>query len=342
MTTNKKAVEASGVKKIVPEKVDVIAANDEAKKPNQPALLNQKRTKMIAEQENAEVKKESNEAENPFARKIIKARRRFNDSEIVGQNDKEESTRDDADVETRGKFVLKGSLGTTATTDSDAKPEPPKFNFANSLKMAQEGKGFKADTDISKNLGHEAKMFANKNLFSNPMVKQLPPVKSSDEPVFGQKPTMKRESEPGKRKSFVQTNPLNSTDALRVQKSMSRENADGTFGGSDSPVVKSLFDVKGNSKYKADDSKDQQKKSFLFDSKDKKRLSEMSDVKGITIKAGAEEVKSSSGPFAKPVNPFENKGFKPEFKPENASKNPFTSGVSLFSNPFAADRKSGE
>ena len=122
--------------------------------------------------------------------------------------------------------------------------------------MANEGKIFKADTDITKNLGHEAKMFANKNLFSNPMVKQLPPVKSSAEPVFGQKPAMKTESEPGKRKSFVQTNPLNSTDALRVKKSMSTQNEDGTFGGSDSPAVKSLFDVKGNSKFKTEDSKD--------------------------------------------------------------------------------------
>ena len=145
---------------------------------------------MIADQENAESKNklEANDGE----RKIIKARRKFSQlSEEVG---KEESTRD-ADIAPRGKFVLKGSLG-APTTAQETKPAAFSFNFANSVKAAEKGEELKASTNIYDKLGNQVKMFANKNLFSNPMVKELPPVKGledKDKSIFKKGPTMKTE-----------------------------------------------------------------------------------------------------------------------------------------------------
>ena len=90
----------------------------ETPKSKQPLLLNQKRTKMTVDNESNEkdVMKES-QIEQTGERKIIKARRRFNDSELVGEAGKEESTRDDADTGARGKFVLKSSLSSNPTSD---------------------------------------------------------------------------------------------------------------------------------------------------------------------------------------------------------------------------------
>ena len=47
---------------------------------------------------------------------------------------------------------------------------------------------------------------------------------------------------------LVQENPLNSCDALKMRKELSQTSDE----VSEIPVVKSLFDVKGNSKYKKD------------------------------------------------------------------------------------------
>ena len=131
--------------------------------------------------------------------------------------EKEESTRD-ADIAPRGKFVLNQSLG-APTSDKDVKPAPFSFNFANSVKAAEKGEELKYSTNIYDKLGNQVKMFANKNLFSNPMVKQLPPVKGlevKEKTIFNKGPTMKTEAN-DKRKSFIQANPLNSEHALRMK-----------------------------------------------------------------------------------------------------------------------------
>ena len=124
---------------------------------------------------------------------------------------------------------------------------------------------------------------------------------------------------------------------------MSRQSADGVWGGegSESPVLKSLFDIKGNSKYKMGDDEKEKKTTFMFGSKDMKRLSEMTADKGVVIKQGGEEVKTSNGPFAKAVNPFEKKDFNIQFK-SDSNANPFAGGAGLFTNPFGKDKKEGE
>ena len=318
-TKNNKTVEETPVKKIVPTKL----SEEESKNltPAQPSnakpvLLNQKRTKMIADQENAESdKKESQIEVGGEERKIIKARRKFRDSELDGEPGKEESTREDVDLAPRGKFALKASFG-GPTTEQEAKPAKPTFNFGDSLKAAAKGEEVKASTNIYDKLGNQVKIFANKNLFANPMVKQLPPVKALDKEeksLFSKGPIMKTEKDE-KRKSFVQANPLNSSDALRIKKSMSRCSESGEWGaGSDSPVLKSLFDVKGNSKFK--------NRSFKFDSKGK-RINESSssdeDSSSSSESSDEEEdkVKTGKGPFSNAVNPFQKKNnFNFTFKP---------------------------
>ena len=47
---------------------------------------------------------------------------------------------------------------------------------------------------------------------------------------------------------LVQENPLNSHDALKMRKELSCNSDDGD--GTETPVVKSLFDIPGNSKFK--------------------------------------------------------------------------------------------
>lgn len=47
---------------------------------------------------------------------------------------------------------------------------------------------------------------------------------------------------------LIQANPLNSTDALKMRKELSQ----GSNEGHETPIIKSLFDVKGNSKFKND------------------------------------------------------------------------------------------
>ena len=66
-----------------------------------------------------------------------------------------------------------------------------------------------------------------------------------------------------KRKSYVQENPLNSGDALKIKKERSKQDSDGVWGGGqDSPTLKSLFDVKGNSKFKLGKTEEDKKKSI--------------------------------------------------------------------------------
>ena len=127
---------------------------------------------MIADNDNSESveKKESQIEVNGEERKIIKARRKFRDSQLDGETGKEESTRDDVDIAPRGKFVLKASFG-GPTAEQISKPAQPSFNFSNSLKAAEKGEELKNSTNIYDKLGNQVKMFANKNLFANPMVK---------------------------------------------------------------------------------------------------------------------------------------------------------------------------
>ena len=47
---------------------------------------------------------------------------------------------------------------------------------------------------------------------------------------------------------LIQANPLNSTDALKMRKELSQSSNE----GHETPIIKSLFDVKGNSKFKND------------------------------------------------------------------------------------------
>ena len=48
------------------------------------------------------------------------------------------------------------------------------------------------------------------------------------------------------KKLLVQPNPLNSTDALKLKSELSEDGDKGR----ETPIVKSLFDIKGNSKFK--------------------------------------------------------------------------------------------
>ena len=119
---------------------------------------------------------------------------------------------------------------------------------------------------------------------------------------------------------LVQANPLNSSDALKMRKEMSQSD-DGEQ--EEIPVVRSLFDVKGNSKFRPDN----QKKS-----EDLLKSSQGSDDDD----ESEEEEKKDPSAAAKPSFIGKHEFNKNPFLPKkDGASAVFTTGVSLWANPFA-------
>lgn len=98
-------------------------------------------------------------------------------------------------------------------------------------------------------LNDERKFFVNKNLFENQTLKLLaPPESTKKEPNKEESLqnsintiTLPSKSE-GAPQTLIQQNPLSSTASIKLHQSFAKEE--------ESPVVKSLFDFRGNSKKK--------------------------------------------------------------------------------------------
>ena len=118
---------------------------------------------------------------------------------------------------------------------------------------------------------------------------------------------------------LVQANPLNSSDALKMRKELSQSD-DGEK--EEVPFVRSLFDVKGNSKFKPENERK---------SEDLLKASEGSD----DGHESEEEEKKEPLAAAKPsfIGKHE---FKNPFLPKkDGASAVFSTGVSLWANPFA-------
>lgn len=125
---------------------------------------------------------------------------------------------------------------------------------------------------------------------------------------------------------MVQINPLNSADALKMAKELSQTSDEGR----QTPIITSLFDVKGNSKFK---------------NGSKSETSDDPDSSGDDSSDDNEEEKKSSTSTAKIVfkslNSSANGGEAPKtyafsnpFVPKSGISNVFQPGKSLFANPF--------
>ena len=136
---------------------------------------------------------------------------------------------------------------------------------------------------------------------------------------------------------LVQENPLNSCDALKMRKELSQSSEDGR----ETPVVKSLFDIKGNSKFKAAAAQGTKaaEKSLIEsssednDSEDEKK--QENNLPKIVFKSasdGKDCGNTKVEKFAFPKNPFIASG----------ASAVFTSGKSLWQNPFAASKPQDE
>ncbi len=129
--------------------------------------------------------------------------------------------------------MLNGSLGTGNAT------APPVFDFAKALKDLCLNKAEPAVTTPSEEknarLSKEKKVFVNKNLFSNPTIRPLPPIRSDED-----RPTPKLSEEP----TLVRQNFLSSSKALKYKDEVAHPPR------IESPIVKSLFDFKDNQIYK--------------------------------------------------------------------------------------------
>ena len=173
-------------------------------------------------------------------------------------------------------FNLSRSL--TATEEGAKEDTENKKSFSFSFKAApleEKKTGFGAEFQ------GEAKMFTNKNLFANPMVIASTKLKLKSEKDGEQgddvKVTLKKRDSLGhksgseaiaKKQSaeavfgnsklaafkssvpLVQVNPLDSSQSLKIQKQKSQSEDE-----AETPIIKSLFDIKGNSKYKNPESK---------------------------------------------------------------------------------------
>ena len=185
-------------------------------------------------------------------------------------------------------------------------------------------------------------MFTNKNLFVNPMVVSTKPP-SKKLKTFSEHAThykndaivlKKRESlgkieegvnEDAKKKPeipsipafkatgapLVQVNPLNSIQSLKIQKQMSLGEEE-----AETPMIESLFDVKGNSKFKNGKPVSEQSADESSDSEDGEKV-----AAPVFKSAGDKETKHAW------PNPFLKK---------NGTSEVFKTGTSLWSNPFAA------
>ena len=102
--------------------------------------------------------------------------------------------------------------------------------------------------DFGKRFSDQVKLFPQKNLFCNPMVREIPPIKPIESARALFRPRMKLDDDE-KQSALIQTNPLSSEAALKSRKETIRRSqiAEGEED-CETPVVKSLFDAQGNSK----------------------------------------------------------------------------------------------
>ena len=159
-------------------------------------------------------------------RVILTAKRRFG-------KENQESCQDET-PDLRGKFTLKGSFEPVVPA------EKPAFDFTKAFKQLQLNKPAEGtQTEPAKvSLSKEKKVFVNKNLFNNPTIRPLPPVRSTDD----DRPTPKLQAE--EQPALVRENFLSSSKALKYKDEVANPPR------IESPIVKSLFDFKGNEIYK--------------------------------------------------------------------------------------------
>lgn len=112
---------------------------------------------------------------------------------------------------------------------------------------------------------------------------------------------------------------MSSTDALKMKKELSQSSQD----GHESPMIKSLFDIKGNSKFKNQSSQGD------------KSEADSSDAEA----DHSEESKKPSFLSAAPSKATEEKkiAFANPFAPKTGVSPVFNTGKSLWSNPFGAN-----
>ena len=97
--------------------------------------------------------------------------------------------------------------------------------------------------EVNAALNKEKLMFVNKDLFRNPMIKPLPQVENK--PGLKLENDDQQEENPAAPHALVQVNPLSSSKSLRAKERCIQEERD-----EEEEVIFSLFDVKGNSKFK--------------------------------------------------------------------------------------------
>ena len=78
-----------------------------------------------------------------------------------------------------------------------------------SVKAANDGQVDKKPVNFGQFLGDQVKLFPQKNLFCNPMVKEIPSIKPIEPTKTHLQPRMKLEAEK-KQGSLIQINPLSS------------------------------------------------------------------------------------------------------------------------------------
>eukprot|EP00347_Sterkiella_histriomuscorum_P021742 403332924 len=244
-----------------------------------------------------------------------------------------------------GQFKLNGSISQNGDKSNLlANPQQMKFQFSfqnpasqtNGKDKIQDGQQnnkpnpfsnpFSAKPSQAESLKSEQKFVVNKDLFSNPFIKN--PFSTSQQPhtqdqVQGQQNPRNSDSNLNSSQiQAVQEIPFNSTVSLNFQKKLSKNSA-----GEESPQIKSLFDFQENARYKRDEDDDKakteivatQNKSFDFAANFKNPFSKpansnsdnSSDMRGVTIKP----------PVFQAGNPFKIPG---------STSNLFTSGKSLF------------
>ena len=128
--------EGKTLKKIVAEKVDLnqsqkASQGEGGKSGKNSSVLNQKRTKSIAEKENINEENKSQISVSGEERKIIKAKRRFAGSEEAG---KDETREDDSIEAPKGKFTLKSSFAEVAGNSETQFTPIKSFDFTKMVK----------------------------------------------------------------------------------------------------------------------------------------------------------------------------------------------------------------
>ena len=113
---------------------------------------------------------------------------------------------------------------------------------------------------------------------------------------------------------------MSSTDALKMRKELSQTSQE----GHESPIIKSLFDIKGNSKFKNQSSQDKSEADSSEDA-DASHPEESKKPSFISAAAPSQAIEEKKIAFANP------------FVPKTGASSVFTTGKSLWSNPFGAN-----